>query len=76
MQELGFRGRDESGFRLRLNHRGVLRGLMEVTGVPTELESDALVAVDKLDKIGLDGVEKELRSRGASIRRPALPCWN
>ena len=64
LQELGFRGRDESGFRLRLNHRGVLRGLMEVTGVPAELESDALVAVDKLDKIGLDGVEKELRGRG------------
>ena len=64
LQELGFRGRDASGFRLRLNHRGVLRGLMEVTGVPTELESDALVAVDKLDKIGLDGVEKELRARG------------
>ena len=64
LQELGFRGRDESGFRLRLNHRGVLRGLMEVTGVPTELESDALVVVDKLDKIGLDGVENELRARG------------
>ena len=64
LQELGFRGRDASGFRLRLNHRGVLRGLMEVTGVPTELESDALVAVDKLDKIGLDGVEKELHARG------------
>ncbi len=64
LQELGFRGRDESGFRLRLNHRGVLRGLMEVTGVPAELESDALVAVDKLDKIGLEGVEKELGARG------------
>ncbi len=64
LQELGFRGRDESGFQLRLNHRGVLRGLMEVTGVPAELESDALVAVDKLDKIGLEGVEKELGARG------------
>lgn len=64
LQELGFRGRDASGFLLRLNHRGVLRGLMEVTGVPAGLESDALVAVDKLDKIGLEGVEMELRSRG------------
>ncbi len=64
LQELGFRGRDASGFLLRLNHRGVLRGLMEVTGVPAELEADALVAVDKLDKIGLEGVEKELHSRG------------
>ena len=33
LQELGFRGPNESGFRLRLNHRGVLRGLMEVSGV-------------------------------------------
>lgn len=66
LQELGFRGRDGSGFRLRLNHRGVLRGLMEVSGVPAEREVDALVAVDKLDKIGLDGVEKELRARGIS----------
>ena len=64
LQELGFRGRDASGFLLRLNHRGVLRGLMEVTGVPAVLESDALVAVDKLDKIGLEGVEKELHARG------------
>lgn len=64
LQELGFRGRGASGFLLRVNHRGVLRGLMEVTGVPPELESDALVAVDKLDKIGLDGVEKELHTRG------------
>jgi len=64
LQELGFRGRDASGFLLRLNHRGVLRGLMEVTGVPAGLESDALVAVDKLDKVGLEGVEKELQSRG------------
>ncbi len=64
LQELGFRGRDASGFLLRLNHRGVLRGLMEVTGVSAELESEALVAVDKLDKIGLDGVEKELSARG------------
>ncbi|MCY3901599.1 MAG: histidine--tRNA ligase [Caldilineaceae bacterium] len=64
LQELGFHGRDASGFRLRLNHRGVLRGLMEVSGVPGTLESDALVAVDKLDKIGLEGVAKELRARG------------
>ena len=32
--------------------------------MPAELEMDALVAVDKLDKIGMEGVEKELRTRG------------
>ncbi len=60
--ELGFGG--EHPFNLRLNHRGVLRGVMEVAGVPPELEDSALVAIDKLDKIGLDGVRAELDSRG------------
>lgn len=64
LQELGFRGTDADGFWLRLNHRQVLRGLMDVAGVPAALETDALVAVDKLDKIGLDGVKAELLERG------------
>jgi histidyl-tRNA synthetase len=42
----------------------VLRGLMEVAGVPHELENAALVAVDKLDKIGLERVRGELIERG------------
>jgi len=64
LQTLGFAGKGESGFAIRLNHRGILRGLMEVAGVPAELEGAALVAVDKLDKIGLDGVQAELLQRG------------
>ncbi|MBP6440847.1 MAG: ATP phosphoribosyltransferase regulatory subunit, partial [Caldilineaceae bacterium] len=62
LQELGFRGRE--GFALRLNHRKVLRGLMELAGVPQEMENAALVAVDKLDKIGLERVQGELLERG------------
>jgi histidyl-tRNA synthetase len=62
LHELGFEGRE--GFALRLNHRGILRGLMEVAGIPTAQEGNALVAVDKLDKIGHDGVRKELDARG------------
>ncbi|GIK74937.1 MAG: histidine--tRNA ligase [Chloroflexota bacterium] len=62
LQELGFTGRESFG--VRLNHRMILRGLMEVAGVPHELESAALVAIDKLDKIGLEGVRKELDNRG------------
>ncbi len=62
LQELGFRGRES--FILRLNHRMILRGLMEVAGVPHDLEGAALVAIDKLDKIGMEGVRKELDSRG------------
>ena len=62
LQTLGFQGRD--AFALRLNHRGILRGLMEVVGVPAALEGEAIVAIDKLDKIGVEGVRKELDARG------------
>jgi len=60
--ELGFTGPD--AFAVRLNHRGVLHGLMEVAGVPAALEGSALVAIDKLDKVGLEGVRRELDARG------------
>ncbi len=62
LEELGFSGAD--AFAIRLNHRGVLRGLLEVAGVPPALEESALVAIDKLDKIGLEGVRTELDKRG------------
>ncbi|MBV9279073.1 MAG: histidine--tRNA ligase, partial [Chloroflexi bacterium] len=62
LQELGFR--DDASFALRLNHRWVLKGLMEVAGVEPDLEGEAMVAIDKLDKIGLDGVRRDLQGRG------------
>jgi histidyl-tRNA synthetase len=62
LEELGFHGRES--FALRLNHRGILRGLMETAGVPLELEGAAMVTIDKLDKIGMDGVRRELDQRG------------
>src|SRR5262245_33060663 len=49
-------------FRLRLNHRGVLRAVLG--NVPADLHDDALVAIDKWDKIGMRGVEQELVARG------------
>jgi len=62
LQELGF---DQPGdFRIRLNHRLILKGLMQIAGVASSLETDALVALDKYDKIGAEGVQKELSSRG------------
>ena len=47
-------------FVTRINHRGVLDALMEGCGVAPELRVSALTAVDKLDKIGTDGVHSEL----------------
>jgi len=59
LQRLGF-----TDFVIRLNHRGLLRGMLDSFGVPASLHDQALVAVDKLDKIGRDGVAAELTARG------------
>jgi histidyl-tRNA synthetase len=72
-------------FELKLNHRRVLTGLLDAGGVPAELHGTALVALDKLDKVGLDGVEHEMRERGVPAGpdgtflgpwRELLPLWD
>jgi len=55
------------GFRnctIAINHRVLLRSMIEVAGLAPEQEETALVAIDKLDKIGVDGVRDELVARG------------
>ncbi len=59
---LGAIGLDD--FTIQLNSRRALRGLMDAYGVPDEVEQDALIALDKLDKIGPEGVVDELLERG------------
>ena len=50
---------------LHLNNRKVLAGIAEVIGAPDKM-IDITVAIDKLDKIGVDKVNGELRERGLS----------
>lgn len=63
-------------FTIRLNHRELLRGMLAVAGVPSEQEGDALVALDKLDKIGPDGVAKEFVERGIPDAAKLLELLN
>jgi histidyl-tRNA synthetase len=51
-------------FKIRINHRQVLAALLTNAGVTPDLHMQALVALDKLDKIGADGVRQELTARG------------
>ena len=51
-------------FVIRLNHRQVLAAVLSNAGVTPEKHDDALIALDKLDKIGSNGVEKEFAERG------------
>lgn len=67
LERLGF-----TEFVVRLNHRGVLTAMLESGGVPAALHGDALVALDKLDKIGHDGVAAELATRGVPQAGAAL----
>jgi len=59
LHNLGF-----SDFCIRLNHRKILTGILGVAGLPLESHEPALVALDKLDKIGADGVAREFEARG------------
>ena len=52
-----------TNFAIRLNHRQLLAAILEVAGVPAERAGDALVALDKLDKIGRDGVLQDMTAR-------------
>ena len=58
LTKLGF-----NHFCVRLNHRKALTGILAVAGVALEKHDSALIALDKLDKIGREGVEKEFAAR-------------
>ena len=58
LSKLGF-----SDFVVRLNHRKVLTGILDAAGIAPEKHGTALIALDKLDKIGADGVLREFAER-------------
>jgi len=54
------------GVRVHLNDREALHGLVAAYGIPPALGDSALTALDKLAKVGADGVAAELRGRGVA----------
>jgi histidyl-tRNA synthetase len=48
---------------IKINNRKILAAIAEVAGIP-DLMMEMSVAIDKLDKIGQDGVRKEMAERG------------
>lgn len=53
------------GFTIKINNRKILSGIAEVSGESDKL-IDITVAIDKLDKVGEEGVIKELKEKGVS----------
>ena len=54
-----------NGVSIKINNRKILSGIAEVIGASDKL-IDFTVALDKLDKIGADGVKKEMLEKGIS----------
>ncbi len=63
----------ELGLRvvIRYNHRKILAAMAELSGYADRI-MDITIAIDKLDKIGLEGVQKELSERGVDENAQAL----
>ena len=56
---------------MKINNRKVLTGLAEICGFPDKVV-DITVAIDKLDKIGLDAVKEEMIEKGLSAEAVAI----
>jgi len=52
---------------IKVNNRKILNGILEQAGI--KKKENAIIAIDKLAKIGKKGVEKELRERGYSSKQ-------
>jgi histidyl-tRNA synthetase len=52
-------------FTIKINNRKILSGIAEICGEKDKIVN-ITVAIDKLDKIGIDGVVKELSEKGVS----------
>jgi histidyl-tRNA synthetase len=63
LTKLGFRD-----FLIRLNHRGTIDGMMELAMIEKDMRNSALLTIDKLDKIGTEGVKRELSKCGIAER--------
>ena len=57
--KLGFKN-----FQIRINERRVLKAMAAYAGFPEESYDSVFITLDKMDKIGLDGVQEELLQNG------------
>ncbi len=53
-------------FTVRINDRNILKAMAIYSGFPEESMDQVFITLDKLDKIGMDGVQAELKENGFS----------
>ena len=57
---------DFHNFTIRINDRRILKAMAAYSGFPEEAYDTVFIILDKMDKIGLDGVAEELEKEGFS----------
>ena len=57
--KLGFKN-----FQIRINERRILKAMAAYSGFPEDAYDSVFITLDKMDKIGLEGVERELLENG------------
>lgn len=57
--KIGFKG-----YTVRINDRNILKGMAAFCGFPEESYDQVFIILDKMDKIGMEGVERELKEAG------------
>ncbi len=47
---------------IKINNRKLLDGVLDYAGIPTSKKIETIIILDKMDKIGIEGVKKEIKS--------------
>lgn len=54
----------DKAYTVRVNDRAILKGMTDYSGFPEGETDEVFIILDKMDKIGLDGVKAELLEKG------------
>lgn len=54
----------DKSYTVRVNDRAILKGMADYSGFPEKETDEVFIILDKMDKIGLDGVKAELLEKG------------
>ena len=60
---------------IRINHRELLRSNIQALGIPNADALSAMITIDKLDKIDIEGVSKELGEKFGDAVQKAAQDW-
>jgi histidyl-tRNA synthetase len=61
--------------KVRVNHRKLLTASIKALGVSDEDQSKAMITIDKLDKIGISGIQEEMKERFGDKVSEATASW-